>query len=40
MPHDWQTRTTSALLFRPNVVDETDVTSRHAIRHLNEQRKS
>jgi hypothetical protein len=27
------------LLFRPNVVDETDVTSRHAIRHLNEQRK-
>ena len=28
------------LLFRPNVVDETDVTSRHAIRHLNEQRKA
>lgn len=28
------------LLFRPNVVDETDVSSRHAIRHLNEQRKS
>jgi hypothetical protein len=27
------------LLFRPNVVDETDVSSRHAIRHLNEQRK-
>jgi hypothetical protein len=27
------------LLFRPNVVDETDVTSRHAIRHLNEQRR-
>jgi hypothetical protein len=24
------------LLFRPNVVDETDVSSRHAIRHLNE----
>ena len=28
------------LLFRPNVVDETDVSSRHAIRHLNEQRKA
>jgi hypothetical protein len=28
------------LLFRPNVVDETDVTSRHAIRHLNDQRKA
>jgi len=28
------------LLFRPNVVDETDVSSRHAIRHLNEQRKT
>lgn len=27
------------LLFRPNVVDETDTTSRHAIRHLNQQRK-
>lgn len=27
-------------LFRPNVVDETDVSSRHAIRHLNEQRKA
>jgi len=27
------------LLFRPNVVDETDVSSRHVIRHLNEQRK-
>lgn len=27
-------------LFRPNVVDETDVSSRHVIRHLNEQRKS
>jgi len=27
------------MLFRPNVVDETDVSSRHAIRHLNEQRK-
>lgn len=26
------------LLFRPNVVDETDVSSRHVIRHLNEQR--
>lgn len=26
-------------LFRPNVVDETDVSSRHVIRHLNEQRK-
>lgn len=28
------------MLFRPNVVDETDVSSRHAIRHLNEQRKA
>jgi hypothetical protein len=28
------------LLFRPNVVDETDVSSRHVIRHLNEQRKA
>ena len=28
------------LLFRPNVVDETDITSRHAIRHLNDQRKA
>ncbi len=28
------------LLFRPNVVDETDVSSRHAIRHLNEQREA
>lgn len=28
------------LLFRPNVVDETDVSSRHVIRHLNEQRKT
>lgn len=27
-------------LFRPNVVDETDVSSRHVIRHLNEQRKA
>lgn len=27
------------LLFRPNVVDETDTSSRHVIRHLNEQRK-
>lgn len=27
------------MLFRPNVVDETDVSSRHVIRHLNEQRK-
>lgn len=26
-------------LFRPNVVDETDVSSRHVIRHLNDQRK-
>jgi hypothetical protein len=26
-------------LFRPNVVDETDVSSRHVIRHLNKQRK-
>ena len=26
------------MLFRPNVVDETDVSSRHVIRHLNEQR--
>jgi len=28
------------LLFRPNVVDETDVSSRHVLRHLNEQRKA
>ena len=28
------------LLFRPNVVDETDVSSRHVLRHLNEQRKN
>ena len=28
------------LLFRPNVVDETDVSSRHVIRHLNEQRNA
>ena len=28
------------LLFRPNVVDETDTSSRHAIRHLNEQRRA
>ncbi len=27
------------VLFRPNVVDETDTTSRHVLRHLNEQRK-
>ena len=27
------------LLFRPNVVDETDTSSRHVIRHLNEQRR-
>ena len=27
------------MLFRPNVVDETDTSSRHVIRHLNEQRK-
>lgn len=27
------------LLFRPNVVDETDVSSRHVIRHLNKQRE-
>jgi hypothetical protein len=26
------------MLFRPNVVDETDVSSRHVIRHLNKQR--
>ena len=26
------------MLFRPNVVDETDTTSRHVIRHLNSQR--
>lgn len=26
-------------LFRPNVVDETDVSSRHVIRHLNKQRQ-
>lgn len=28
------------LLFRPNVVDETDVSSRHVIRHLNRQREA
>lgn len=28
------------LLFRPNVVDETDVSSRHVIKKLNEQRKA
>jgi hypothetical protein len=28
------------MLFRPNVVDETDTTSRHVIRHLNSQRKA
>jgi len=28
------------MLFRPNVVDETDTTSRHVIRHLNQQRKA
>ena len=28
------------MLYRPNVVDETDVSSRHVIRHLNEQRKT
>ena len=28
------------VLFRPNVVDETDTTSRHVLRHLNEQRKA
>lgn len=28
------------MLFRPNVVDETDTTSRHVIRHLNKQRKA
>jgi hypothetical protein len=28
------------MLFRPNVVDETDVSSRHVIRHLNEQREA
>jgi hypothetical protein len=33
-------RKNQRLLFRPNVVDETDVSSRHAIRHLNEQRKA
>ena len=27
------------MLFRPNVVDETDLSSRHVIRHLNQQRK-
>jgi hypothetical protein len=32
-------RVNKRLLFRPNVVDETDVSSRHVIRHLNEQRK-
>jgi hypothetical protein len=33
-------RVNKRLLFRPNVVDETDVSSRHVIRHLNEQRKT
>jgi hypothetical protein len=33
-------RKNNRLLFRPNVVDETDVSSRHAIRHLNKQRKA
>ena len=33
-------KTNQVLLFRPNVVDETDVSSRHAIRHLNEQRNA
>ena len=28
------------LLFRPNVVDETDVSSRHVLRHLNKQRRA
>ena len=28
------------LLFRPNVVDETDTSSRHVLRHLNEQRQA
>ena len=28
------------LLFRPNVVDETDTSSRHVLRHLNAQRKA
>jgi len=28
------------LLFRPNVVDETDVSSRHVLRHLNKQRQA
>ena len=32
-------RNKERLLFRPNVVDETDVTSRHLIRLLNKQRK-
>ena len=32
-------KTNQRLLFRPNVVDETDVSSRHAIRHLNDQRR-
>jgi len=32
-------KTNQRLLFRPNVVDETDVSSRHAIRHLNNQRR-
>ena len=33
-------RNNQRLLFRPNVVDETDVSSRHVIRHLNQQRKA
>jgi hypothetical protein len=31
-------RSNKRLLFRPNVVDETDVSSRHVIKHLNRQR--
>ncbi len=31
-------RSNKRLLFRPNVVDETDVSSRHVIKHLNKQR--
>lgn len=32
-------RQNKRLLFRPNIVDETDTTSRHVIKHLNNQRK-
>ena len=33
-------RKNKVTLFRPNVVDETDVSSRHVLRHLNKQRQA